>query len=412
MADRNIALFRSLAAQRILSAAGRGITPIDTVVAVTMTPGASAANSTLLPSATIAKGQGMYNPGSPEVEQPIGKLNETAAGWSTSGDQPPTCVRTCTDSKNFEVCIQTDDVIDSAAFKYGLMAYVTDVRTGVRARIAANDFVTDTAYGWRWVLLTFPDNRPRIVEWHLSSGSTMRGICVDPGYTIWRAPRVADPKIAMCWDSFGQNALDYGPGSTVATNRVRQGTVDYIAEGMGVPMLISASRGQTGFLAGQTTVNYRGRLNAGKLDVSAVGNLDMLIIPGSLNDNQAAYDATLQAEVTATIQLAMQKQPDAIIVSTGPQRTWNGTAGSNTPQTRYDMVRDGFGAAAGGDPRMIYIDNSPQGENWYGSDGRNALIFGVNAGTTPLHPNNLGKVYVGRRMANSIVAAVQARFGR
>lgn len=414
MADpRILANSRTAAAQRILATAARGITTIDTVGNATLSIGAGAANSTINPTATIAKGQGMYQANDASViEFPMGKLADAANGYSTTGVQANAGIRFCTDSKNVDICIQSEDVIDPITFKYGVIAYTTNLRTNVRTRIQAADFVVNNAYGFAYVLITFADNNPRIIEWYMGSGCSMRGINVDPGYTIWKAPRSYDAKWGIVWDSFGQNALDAGPGTTLATNRVRMGTIDYIAEGLGVPTIFSASQGQTGFGSGTPNVNYLGRIQAGRIDVSAIGDLDGLIIPASLNDNPATYDSTLQNFVTQTFQLAMVKQPNAIIIGMGPQRTFDGTSGSNTPQSRYDIVRDGFAAAANGDPRMIYIDNSPQGEGWYAADARNKANFGVAGGTTPLHPNNIGKIYVGRRMASSIIAAVAARYGR
>jgi hypothetical protein len=97
-------------------------------------------------------------------------------------------------------------------------------------------------------------------------------------------------------------------------------------------------------------------------------------------------------------------QPNAIIVSAGPQ-----TSNTSTPtQARFDAYRAAFLSVA--DANMIWLDNSPSGENWMfgnASGGINQAIIG----TDNTHLNKAGAAYLGERIGASIINALRGKYG-
>lgn len=387
---------------RMIRSARRGITPIASAMSSppTVTIGTALANSTIN-AATAAFGQGMYqandltvlehvggkfglDPATSNRYSPQGRTSDYTTG--AKGGCPGNGIRFATDATSLDFCINIGPFI----------IYVTDPLTGLRQRHAANDDATALT-NFTYIKAVFADASVKIVEIFVSEITSWRGINVNTGAQIWRAPVVDEFKFLLFGDSYVFKA---GSG---ATNGLKLAYPDYLGERLGVPNVFCSGRSSTGFLnqgSPSTYGTFIQRITAGDLDISQVGAMDAIFIHGSVNDDvgvNAAYtDVAIQAAVQATFELAMVKQPDAIIFGTGPESTTNRVA----TQSRWDAMKAGFVAAAKGDPRMIWLDGGPNAENWMA--GKVARIIGVDN----THPNNAGHEYLGRREGDSMINAV------
>ncbi|MEO7691302.1 MAG: hypothetical protein ABIS51_18605 [Sphingomonas sp.] len=405
----------AIAARRILDAAARGISPIANVMAAppTITQAASdGANSTIIAGSTIALGGGRFN-----AENP---LHATLIGGPISAGRMQTVTFSGSSRKQGHsngVAVQTySTVIDFCLRANGgrVIFYVTDCATGVRARVQATTDIAATYSAANYYKLDFGGTPTlRIIEAYTFGSGNYFGINVPLTHSVWPAV-INQPRLAAIWDSYGEGSMNN------ATNSLKLATLDYWAAGLGCNNVFANALGSTGVMADAagTAVNYLGRLNNGDFDVSRVGNFDLILVGGTINDNNPANngiaspagDATFQAAYTAFIRAFMLKQPNAIFVGTGPELPSSGPP----PQTRFDVTRAGFLAAAGGDPRMIYRDNSATGENWmFGNtaSGINSIILGTGSGDN-IHPLDVtGTQYLGERMARSTIAGIRAAYG-
>lgn len=400
-------------ARRILRAAQRGITSISSVMTTPPTLSVGAANTaSTINGQTTAFGQGMYQAIDLTVTEDVsgrfasdgsqyagvGKtslLNGTRGG--TFGGK-----RLATDATALDICLATTS---------GVAIYVTDPVAGLRQRVTANDYTTDgtnslTDGSKHYLKMLFATTAVKIIELYGSNTLALRGINVNAGASIWRAPSPDQPNIVLQWDSWGFNTLSSG------TNPIRLAVPQFFGEQLGVSNVFSIAAAGTGFLNDAGTIGtYRARMLNGDVDPGNVGNPDLFIMAGSINDDpqvNAAYtDAAVQAEVTLTVALAMQRMPNALIMVTGPQQTpASAQRPQFTAQSRYDAIKAGALAAMGSDPRCFYLDNSPAGEAWYANTTRNAAYIG----TDNAHPNDAGKAYYGYRMAQSALAAIRSRY--
>lgn len=280
-----------------------------------------------------------------------------------------------------------------------IIVYVTDPATRIRSRIQTLDQTTTTGLSYvKWV---FASAALRIWEIYPVPFTRMTNIVVGAGDSLWPAPTGDEPKIGFIWDSWGSGST---LGGVTAHTIYKQAVCDFVGQRLGVANPRVAAVASTGLLSGAnvaTSGTFRQRIAAGDIDVSRIGPLAALYIPGSLND-QANSDAACQAEYALTIAAAMVAQPNAIIFGAGPQYTTN----TNTTQTRYDAHAAGFAAAAGGAKRMIYIDHSGNGENYLFA-GNVATYVGGDGN----HLNDAGQPYYGRRIGDSMVNGIRTVFG-
>lgn len=198
----------------------------------------------------------------------------------------------------------------------------------------------------------------------------------------WARP---EPRIGMLWDSWGLGILTSG------SNPTKLAVPDYFGAVLGVANVISLSAGGTGFIAtaSGTQLTYRGRVTAGDFDRSRIGDLDLLLVSGSLNDFNAAGNtaAATQAEIALVLPLLRAAQPNAIIALTGPEYT----SAAAVTQAWYAAHKSAFDAWA--DTDSVYLDNSPSGENWLNANINSAAFTG-----SQNHPNDVGKAIYGQTM--------------
>lgn len=397
---------RQRLARRILNAARRGIAPVAGVMATppTVTQGTDFANSLISTAMTTNFGSGTYQANDARyVESVSGKIilspsqldryvgqgmtgnNVTLAKRATYGQG----LRFATDAMDMDICC------NFAATTFCI--YVTDPATGVRARTQAGD-ISFASSNWKYLRVTFATRAVRIIEIYCTNQGQFRGINVESGYTIWPAPLPDEPKVVILGDSWGNGQLSGG------TNSVKLAWPTYLAERLGIANIYSSSNGGTGLLnPGGTNGTFRERVVAGDLNISLIGAQDLVVIETSVNDTSTYTDAACQTEMQLLTTAIMTVQPGALIAAFGPQTT----LGTTTPQTRYDAIKAGFMAAAGTDQRLLWIDNSPAGEAWYASATRNAACIGADN----THPNDVGKILLGHRAGQSILAALSNRFG-
>jgi hypothetical protein len=396
-------------ATRLLRAAARGITSITSVMSAppTYAQGAANANSTIITASTTSLGGGRYDGLDPRIEHVGGVFGPSTVGntgyqgiTSTSAAATSNLtaklgrlgagIRFATDAPAFDIAMNT--------FGTPVCLYVTDVATGVRQRAAANDQATTNAGSSCYHKWDFGSAASRIVELYFDPSALFRSLNVAATYSIWRAPKADEPRVLMLWDSWGDHVVTSG------TNLTKLALLDFIGERLGLANILNSSRGGTGFCnpnAGNYGT-YLQRIAAGDIDQSRVGALDVLIMPGSLNDKNYS-DAQVFAAVTATIAAARAAQPSAVFILWGPEIT----VSSPGVQSRYDTIK--AAVLASGDQNAIFIDNSPSGENWLfgnASTGNVSIyVDGVD------HLVDTGKQPLGYRIADSIIAAVKAKYG-
>lgn len=393
---------------KVLRSAARGMTPIVTVMTTppTITVGAANTASTIN-GASTAFGAATYSIGdTTRFEQVSGQLTSTGSAWSgtgktsnTSGTRGGTIgegVQTCTDAQNIDFGLASPS---------GVAIYVTDLTTGIRARVSAADIVADagtpantlTDSSQHYVKLAFTTRAPRQIAVYGTNTSLFRGANTDASASVWRCPLADQVNLILQWDSWGFGTLSSG------TNALRLSTPFYIAERLGVANPWSIASAGTGVLnPGGSNGTYGFRMSNGDMTVSTVGDADLVVVSPSVNDDpgvNAAYtDAAFQPAWQAFIAQVMAAQPTAPIIVFGCQQT---TLNRTPAASRCQATIDGTNAAAGGDPRVIIVNVS----DIYGLAARNSLMIG----TDNTHPNDLGKVYYGARFGQAIVDAMRAR---
>lgn len=403
------ATYRS--AQRILRAAAKGISSIKAVMAVppTISAGAAGVNSTIIAGANTA-GTGSSFPvlSSDTANANFDMINgflvgnrivsATQAGGTRRGGHG-VAIRFGTYAAAFDFACDSSATAGTDA----LMIYVTDVATGVRARVATDDIAIANQNSPFYQKIDFGSRAFRIIEICLNPFHKIYGINVATTDRIWKIPAPDMPAWGINWDSYGAGMLS----DTAPLNGTRLATIDFALERFGVPNpVVNASIAGTGIVTTASITNFMDRITAGDLAVSRVGTLDGILAPLSLNDNGVS-DATYSAAITAYYLALMVTQPNAIIIAWGQQFA-NISQATNV---RFDLFKTAFLAAAGTDPRMIYLDNRPYagGEYWqFGSSST-----GINKdtiGTDNTHVNKAGAQYLGYRIADSAIAAIRTAF--
>jgi hypothetical protein len=364
---------------------------------------AAFANSTI---SSRAPGDAMFKPDNTTVFDPISQAfaNESGSYVVRGPTQNPPArtgaygsgVQFCTDAQTVDFEMQR-----GAAFaKY--MIYVTDLTTGVRARITADDIPPGANdYGWQWDKLAFAAKGPRKFEVYTVGANTYRGSNIEASASIWKCTR-DEPRLGIVGDSWVMGTISGGDANKI----VKTSYPDWLANSLGLNNFIRLAMNGTGYLnSNGEGNNHLQRIQNGDADVSRVGELDLIVAYTGVNDstnrNAAFTDALVAANVQAFVTLLMQKQPKAIIVIAGPQ--WS--TGFPSTQARYDAFKAAVTAAAAGDPRVIYLDNSPSGENWI-----NANNIGTLLGPDALHPGD-GKM-IARIAADSLIRRLTTLAGQ
>lgn len=285
------------------------------------------------------------------------------------------------------------DILRRSANRH--IIYVTDTATGVRQRAAANDYLTTANdFGRQYERFDFGSQYDKLVEVYFSANNSFWGLNIEAGATIAKPART-EPRIGVVGDSW----MDAVASPSNTTTPLKNTYPDWFAWYLGCTNFLRMAHAGTGWLNsnGQAN-NHLQRGQNGDFDAQYVGDLDLVWCYTGVNDhpnrNAAFTDVAVAANVQATVELLMVKQPNAIIAVPGPQ--W--ATGYPSDQARYDAIRDAVLAAGAGDPRVMYIDNSPAGENWI-----NATNIATLLGPDALHPGD------GRDIANIGAASLLAR---
>lgn len=385
-------------AQRILAQARRPMTDLLAVMASppTRTQGALNQASSFGQGANAATyrpdGSLTANAAAPKVFDMVShQIIFASNAWRVSGKTqvPPNRVgvfaygfRFLTDAAAFDL-----EMSRNSAIQY--QVYVTDIATGVRARVQANDVVTTANdSGWQYDKWDFGSKAIRLIEVYLRGNGQCRGMNVESGASVWK-PAADEPRIGFVGDSWMDGTTS--PANT--SNPLKNQYPDWLAHYLGCNNLVRLAAAGTGWLNSNGQSNHLQRGQAGDYDVSVCGPLDLVWAYTGVNDhpnrNASFTDAAVAANVKATVQLLMDRQPGAIIAVPGPQ--WaRGTGGTTYtfPQERYDATKAAVLEAAAGDPRVLYLDNSPAGENWVSAANIGSLL-----GPDEIHP------YDGRTLA-------------
>lgn len=424
-------------ARRVMNSAGT-VTAIDQVASqvATITVGAAAGNSTLDSSATFGSGKTYLATDATRFEQVAGWL-QNYSGKAIAGRGRIGNVTTGARGSTFGNGIRfrySGRKFEFSQSGAGYCAiYVTDPATGVRQRATSNDFTSGTNV---FVLVDFGSAADRIIEIYAQGSQIWSGLVPENGLDFTLPPaRPNKPKIALLWDSWGAGQITPPSGQTAALTNTKIGLGTLMGTALGDENIWCSCIGGTGHLFGSpswpptssaTGGGYIDRTNPtvapsgtdaagnpmpfwGDFDIALMGDRDLLIQHCSINDvpgTNKPSDAQHQEAVRLETVALMAKQPNAIIVGLGPQGTFNGTAGVSPTQSRYDACRAGFVAAAGSDPRMIWVDISPTGAAVYSNTTRNA----ANVGSDNLHPNDAGARVYAALEAQAILAALNARF--
>jgi hypothetical protein len=403
---------------RLLRAAQRGIPPLTNVMATapTFTESAAGAVSTI-------NGNAVANPR--YLFSDTNWYDQIGAGitdTTTGADQSVSYVGAGTRRVGHGTGIRF--ATDAAAFDMALgggsavpfTIYVTDMAAGLssRARVQAADLTNGVPASGHYYAVTFPDARARIIEIYRGTASgasnmSIRGVNVAATASVWRVRYPDEPRIAIVGDSWCD------AGGTANTNPTKLLVPDFFGEVMGAHNVLALCQAGSGFLnpngSGSTLHGtYAQRIAAGDIDVARIGVRDLIVLPGSINDdvsqNAAWDDATEQAAVTATLLAARAKQPTALIESWGPQFTKN----TPTATSRFAAHLAGCNAAAANDNGIICNDNGPAGENWlFGTSttGNVSTMFGSDGS----HMIDFGQAVQGRREGQSTLNAIRTKYG-
>lgn len=405
---------RAGGATRILSRLlAAGVHPVKTGVMaspITITKGADSAVSTLTGSSVgFASSTGVA---SATIQATDPRMTAIRGTWTVSGNSGRigdgvsrgTGVRSGINGQGFAFCMS------GTAFDVSLVGgtnsgndskmnvRVTHLTTGVRELINASDFLVSNTAAAAYYLVSGLAAGPKIIEVFFGRRVFVRGFNVAPTDTIWKVPVRSGLNCAALGDSY----ID-GPTSDTLCG----GYVWHLAEALGIENIRPLGISQSGWVAAPSGASWLYRIQNGDLDVSRVGNLDVLFIYGSINDN-AQTDATVQAAMASGLALIKEKQPNALVIHAGPQFTSSG----QTSQSRYDAMKATFETVYPVGSRGVWIDNSPSGAPWMTGLGDMGATTGsgnndLYLDTDKTHWNAAGHKYGGHRFGSAVIEAVR-----
>ena len=405
-----------VAAQRVIASNTRGLTPITQVMASPPTVVNGSTNNSLGNNYSAYTGQAQpFSPYTPVAltgsnlganwagtTQQFGNTRASSTGNPASKRAGPGGFRVRTTGQHFEFCSDN-------TYKY--MVYVTNPTTGVRERIAVNDLSGPGSGFGLWPRIAFSSAADRIIEVFGGVGGTSEGALVIRGLDGSAGVAITAPSfnpLELRVLIVGDSHSDHTGSSN--TNSIRYSLPDFFAERLGTANIWCSAAGGRGFLNPGSYATYRsGIVTAGDIDPAYVGDMDVVVLAGTTNDDlamNAAYtDVAIQAEVQLAVAAAMLKQPKALIVVHGPLgRTLSPSPNAHvTPQSRYDAIKAGVIAAAAGDKRVIYIDNSPSGTPWVTAGNQGTYL-----GADGTHLTNAGMSGCGYAFATALLAACAA----
>lgn len=217
---------------------------------------------------------------------------------------------------------------------------------------------------------------------------------------------LGQPRVGAVGDSYWEASMN----NTVLNVRLQ--LPYWVAAYLGCNNPVINGVGSTGVIAnaaataGGALNNFQTRVSMGDMNNSYVGDFDIILALGSINDNNPtnggltmpAGAPQLQAAYQTYIQSVMVAQPNAIIVGI-PQEF---TTGNPALQPQLLAYEAGFTAAAGGERRMIWLPNT-----LYEHAKSDTSVIGADA----VHPNSVfGCRIIGQSLAKSIVAGIKAAY--
>lgn len=234
--------------------------------------------------------------------------------------------------------------------------------------------------------LTFPDARPRLIEWF--SDMSLVGIYTPNPYRCWKPQPSDAPRITVVGDSFVESV---GP-------KPMNGIYQRMAPLLGVPELLTDGIGGSGFIAGGTpSTPYLSRLT----EFTAQFDPDVHVVHGGgANDlNQGNSAANIINAAVAYMEAARDALPDTKLVFIEGFRT---PAVFNNFTAAYQEIREGVRSRCQ-DVGVYYVQtNTPI--PWIEGTGYAGATTGtgpsdVYIGTDGAHPNAAGNRYLAARMA-------------
>lgn len=397
-------------AQRLVASSR---SPLGDISAVMATPPAitnplsDGANSTVQASATNAYGAGVSgNAESPLTATIMGGTSIVTGLIQNTSQSLAAGIRSGHGSGiAFETNAHTVDFL-LRCNGFNWIAYVTDLTTNVRARISANDLVqaytNRNYYKLVWGTASAGDRLPRRYEICGGIVTSYGGINVPNGDSV-RPVAFNEPRILIIGDSYKEGSMN----NTALNNKLAE--ADWFAAAFGCRNPIVNGVGSTGVIANAGASNlysFQQRQAAGDFTIARIGAVDLIYVPGSINDNNATNggvtipsgDATLQAAYTTLIASLMVDQPNAIIVGASHQFA-NGVA---AVASRVAAYKAGMVAAAGGSQRVIWVDQT------LFQNAADTSVIGADA----VHPGGVfGTKIIGLSEAGSVIAAIRTRYG-
>lgn len=353
-------------------------------VGPTVTVGASDANSTVatgrdvytpstLPdSANITRVSG-NNPISSSGNWNLRYINTDAGstlgagnGWGFRFTLPATATM-------FDVCFRNLSVVSTFRVRInGLWTQTADYTTA------------PTTDGAHFYYTKFSGLSPGdLVEVYCAAGAQLRGFNVGTGAAAALTPIPAPEADPINVVAFGDSYI-YGSGPTTC----RGSWAHRFAEGFGIPNLVASGVGATGLIAnnGGSSKTFVNRV----ADLTRVNTPDLILIPGSLNDNGQGA-AAVQAAVPTFLAAVASAAPNALIAWFGIEHS-----PSNNPSSAYDAaVAAGFAAAGLGARAQFF----PTLDGSYQDTATGSLYVADN-----VHSSDAGAV----RYTNAAIADVAA----
>lgn len=275
-------------------------------------------------------------------------------------DQFDVCMRDLSSDPNFRVRIN------------GLWVQTADFTPGPTST-GSNRYYTKFA----------PVSPGDLIEVYLAAGAQINGFNFGNGGSAAIQPIAAPEADPINVTAFGDSYV-YGSGPA----GVRGSWPHKFAEAFGIPNLVASGLPSTGLIAnaGGASKTFINRV----ADLTRVNTPQLILIPGSLNDNGQGA-SNVQAAATAFLVAVGAAAPNALIAWFGIEHS-----PSNNPSSAYDAaVAAGFAAAGLGSRAKFF----PTLDGSYQDTATSSLYAGDN-----VHPSDAGVT----RYTNAAVADVAA----
>lgn len=285
-----------------------------------------------------------------------------------------------------------------------VIAYFTNVDTGQRLRAQAADYAGSgsTVY-YKWDMGVVGTWIVEIIT--ANYGGWFTGVNVAGDGFVWLPPAASQNPDVISMLTFGDS---YDAGSiSQAANKWDAKLVysDVIGEMYGVVHPIICGVGGTGWLNDSTVaLTYLQRIQAGQMDQSLIGAVDLACISFTGNDalaqNAAFTDQALYDAAVTGLKLVRQKQPQAAIV----------VHGQATPQnfplqpSRAAAEQAAFNAVFAGDNLAFFVP----GTTFFAGNAAGGINKSM-IGPDGSHPNLVGARYLAKRRSAEALNQMRTR---